>query len=170
MSCSKFVLSNFTFHSWTYYCFLHPTGVCFVVAVGLTQDLKLILSTKKHPTKQNKENKTQARIHLLQQKVEKEKDSLWRMYAVCYCQQQHPWKCHAMVKIRCAHVLLPASLWRRYSRVLFSSSAVYFYQCVYQIECLRCQVPSREGLYEWDMLPILLLFASLLGLLAKIKV
>ena len=31
---------------------------------------------------------------------------------------------------------------------------MYFYQCVYQIECLRCQVPSREGLYEWDMLPI----------------
>ena len=36
----------------------------------------------------------------------------------------------------------------------FSSSAMYFYQCVYQIECLWCQVPSREGLYEWDMLPI----------------
>ena len=37
--------------------------------------------------------------------------------------------------------------------IYFSSSAVYFYQCVYQIECLQCQVPSREGLYEWDMLP-----------------
>ena len=36
----------------------------------------------------------------------------------------------------------------------FSSSAVYFYQCVYQKLCLRCQVLSREGLYEWDMLPI----------------
>ena len=35
-----------------------------------------------------------------------------------------------------------------------SSSAVYFYQYVYQKLCLRCQVPSREGLYEWDMLPI----------------
>ena len=36
----------------------------------------------------------------------------------------------------------------------FSSSAVYFCQCVYQVECLQCQVPSREGLNEWDMLPI----------------
>ena len=43
-----------------------------VVAVGLTQDLKLILSTKKHQTKQKKENKTQTRIHLLQKKVEKD--------------------------------------------------------------------------------------------------
>ena len=49
-----------------------PSGVCLVAAVGLTQDLKLMLSTKKHQTKQNKENKTQARIHLLQQKVEKD--------------------------------------------------------------------------------------------------
>ena len=39
----------------------------------------------------------------------------------------------------------------------FSSSAVYFYQCVYQKLCLRCLVPSREGLYEWDMLPIKIL-------------
>ena len=38
------------------------------MAVGLTQDLTLILSTKKHQTNQNKENKTQARIHLLQKK------------------------------------------------------------------------------------------------------
>ena len=45
-----------------------PTGVCLVVAGGLTQDLTLILSTKKHQNKQNKENKTQARIHLLQKK------------------------------------------------------------------------------------------------------
>ena len=43
-----------------------PTGVCLVVAGGLTQDLTLILSTKN--TKQNKEKKTQARIHLLQKK------------------------------------------------------------------------------------------------------
>ena len=50
----------------------HTTGVCLVAAVGLTQDLKLIMSTKKHQTKQNKENKTQARIHLLQQKVKKD--------------------------------------------------------------------------------------------------
>ena len=34
----------------------------------LTQDLTLILSTKKHQTKQNKEKKTQARIHILQKK------------------------------------------------------------------------------------------------------
>ena len=32
--------------------------------------------------------------------------------------------------------------------------AVYFYKCVYQKECLRCQVPSWEGLYELDMLAI----------------
>ena len=44
------------------------TGVCLVVAGGLMQDLTLILSTKKHQTKQNKEKKTQARIHLLQKK------------------------------------------------------------------------------------------------------
>ena len=31
---------------------------------------------------------------------------------------------------------------------------MYFYQCVYQKLCLRYQVPSWEGLYEWDMLPI----------------
>ena len=34
-----------------------PTGVCLVVAVGLTQDLTLILLTKKKNTKQNKTNK-----------------------------------------------------------------------------------------------------------------
>ena len=50
------------------------TGVCLVVAVELTKDLKLILSTKKHQTKQNKENKPHARIHLLRKK--EEKDSL----------------------------------------------------------------------------------------------
>ena len=32
--------------------------------------------------------------------------------------------------------------------------AVYFYKCVYQKEFLRCQVPSRDGLCEWDMLAI----------------
>ena len=41
-----------------------------------------------HQTKQNKENRSQGRIHLLQKKVEK--DSLWRIYVVCFCQQQHP--------------------------------------------------------------------------------
>ena len=30
--------------------------------------------------------------------------------------------------------------------------AVYFYKC--QNECLQCEVPSREGLYEWDLIPI----------------
>ena len=34
-----------------------PTGVCLVVSGGLTQDLTLILSTKKHQTKQNKQRK-----------------------------------------------------------------------------------------------------------------
>ena len=61
-------------------------------------------------------------------------------------------------KMKICCVLRPASLWRRYSCVLLiSSSAVYFYQCVYQKLCLRCQVPSPEGLYEWDMLPIKIL-------------
>ena len=32
--------------------------------------------------------------------------------------------------------------------------AVHFYKCVYQKEYIQCQVPSREGLYEWDMLAI----------------
>ena len=36
--------------------------------------------------------------------------------------------------------------------------SMYFYQCIYQIECLRCQVLSREGLYEWDMLAIKIFF------------
>ena len=35
--------------------------------------------------------------------------------------------------------------------------AVYFYQCVYQKESLQCQVPSREGLYELDVLTIKIL-------------
>ena len=39
-----------------------PTGVSLVVAGGLTQDLTLILSTKKHQTKHNKEKKNQARL------------------------------------------------------------------------------------------------------------
>ena len=38
------------------------------MAGGLTQDLTLILPTKKHQTKQNRGNKTQARIHLLRKK------------------------------------------------------------------------------------------------------
>ena len=36
--------------------------------------------------------------------------------------------------------------------------AVYFYKCIYQKECLWCQVPSQEGLYEWDMLAIKFFF------------
>ena len=31
------------------------TGVCLVMAVGLTQDLTLILSTKKHQTKEKQQ-------------------------------------------------------------------------------------------------------------------
>ena len=45
-----------------------PTGVFLVVAMVLTQDLTLILSTEKHQTKENKEKKMQARVHLLQKK------------------------------------------------------------------------------------------------------
>ena len=32
--------------------------------------------------------------------------------------------------------------------------SVFFYKCVNQTEYLQCQVPSRKGLYEWDMLAI----------------
>ena len=46
-----------------------PTGVCLVVAGGVTQDLTLILSTKKHQNKQNKQRKQNpSKIHLLQKK------------------------------------------------------------------------------------------------------
>ena len=49
------------------------TGVCLVVAVGVTQDLTLILSTKQHQQNTtNKENKAQVRIHLLQKKVDRD--------------------------------------------------------------------------------------------------
>ena len=140
------------------------TGVCLAVAVGLTQDLTLILSPKKH--QQNKENLTQARIHLLQKKIAR--DSLWRIYVVCYCQQQHPWKCQlwrryavcyyqphceedmlcvtaSLIAKKICCVLLPASWWRyaeSYCQPHCEKDiAVYFYQCVYQIECLQCQVP-----------------------------
>ena len=127
-----------------YYPSIKFTGVCLVVAVGLTQDLKLILSTKKHQTKQNKTKKTKPTQEFIYCKRK------WRRihceeYMLCVTASNNILEnaiCHgeAMMKICC--VLLPASLWRTYSCVLFTSSAVYFYQCVYQIECLRCQVPS----------------------------
>ena len=70
-----------------------PAGVCFIMAVGLTQDLTFILLTKTHQRKQNNQTEKQEFIY------HKSKTKVQR-------------------------------------------------------ECLRCQVPSREGLYEWDMLPI----------------
>ena len=123
------------------------TGVCLVVAVGLTQDLKLILSTKKHQTKQNKENKTQARIHLLQKKVEK--DSLWRICAVCYSN----------------NILEITMPWWRYA-VSYRQPHCEEAIAVYFLVHLLCTfyrmppVPSPEsgGLYEWDMLPIKIYF------------
>ena len=54
-----------------------PTCVCCVVAVGLTQELTLILSTKKKLTKTNSKKKVQTRVHLLQKIVEG--DSLGRI-------------------------------------------------------------------------------------------
>ena len=57
-----------------------------------------------------------------------------------------------MIKIYCVFYCQPHC--EEDIAMYFSSSAVYFYLCVYQIECLRCKVPSWEGLYEWDMQPI----------------
>ena len=47
--------------------------------------------------------------------------------------------------------------------------AVYFYKCAYQKECLQCQVPSREGLYEWDMLAIKTFFLNKKNVFRKLK-
>ena len=58
------------------------TGVCLVVAVGLTQDLTLILLTKKHQTKQNKKqtNKNSSTTN-----INGEGFIVKNIYAVCYC-------------------------------------------------------------------------------------
>ena len=42
--------------------------------------------------------------------------------------------------------------WYWVNRARYSSVLLVHLLC--QIEYLRCQVPSQEGLYEWDMLPI----------------
>ena len=90
----------------------------------------------------------------------------WRRYAVCYCQShEEDMLCvtaSLMKKICC--VLLPVS-WRRYAVCYCQSHckeniAVYFYKCVYQKECLQCQVPSREGMCEWYMLAIKIFFKT----------
>ena len=57
------------------------TGVCLVVAVGLTQDLTLILSTKKHLRKQTNQNYEKTRIHLLQTKRRGIHCEEYRLYA-----------------------------------------------------------------------------------------
>ena len=111
--------------------------------MGLTQDLTLILSTKNTEQKKKKKKKKKKTPNKTKQRKENpsknpsttkevEIDSLWRIYAVCYCQQQHPWKCQSWrccvllplnfmksFKMKICCVLLPASLWRRYSCVLF---------------------------------------------------
>ena len=63
-------------------------GVCLVVAVGLMQDLTLILSTKN--TKQNKERKRNPSKNSSTAKESGEGFIVMDIYAVCYCQQQHP--------------------------------------------------------------------------------
>ena len=63
------------------------TGVCLVVAVGLTQDLTLILSTKN--TKQNKERKRNPSKNSPTAKESGEGFIVMDIYAVCYCQQEH---------------------------------------------------------------------------------
>ena len=133
---------------------------------GLMQDLTLILSTKN--TQQNKTKKRKPKQESIYYKRSGEgfivKNICCALLPATTSLKMPIMKktCCVLLllsfmksfKMKICCVLLPASLWRRYSCVLLSSSAVYFYQCVYQKLCLRCQVPSREGLYEWDMLPI----------------
>ena len=147
-------------------CLFTHWGVCLVMAGGLTQDLTLILSTKN--TEQNKTKKRKPKQESIYYKRSGEgfivkniccallpaTTSLKMPIVKKTCCVLLPLSFMKSFKMKICCVLLPASLWRRYSCVLLSSSAVYFYQCVYQKLCLRCQVPSREGLYEWDMLPI----------------
>ena len=64
------------------------TGVC-LVAVGLMQDVTLILSTKKHQAKQNKERKKTSK-NSSTAKGSGEGFIMMDIYAVYYCQQQHP--------------------------------------------------------------------------------
>ena len=78
-----------------------PLGVCLVLAVGLMQDLTLILSTKKHKTKQNKQRKQNPSrisstgegfiVKNIMQCVTASNNILenaipWWRYAVSYCQ------------------------------------------------------------------------------------
>ena len=46
--------------------------------------------------KTNKTKKTKPKQEFIYCKRKWRKDSLWRIYAVCYCQQQHPWDENAM--------------------------------------------------------------------------
>ena len=89
----------------------NPTGVCLVVAVGLTQDLTLILSTKKHRTKQKKKvqklrknNKNSSTANVSGE----ERDSLWR---ICATASNNILESAIWEEDICC-VLLPASLWR----------------------------------------------------------
>ena len=69
-----------------------PTGVCLVVAVLLTQDLTLILLTKKHKTKQKQEL-----IYL---------KSKWRLI---HCEEYMMCATASLIEKNICCVLLPAS-------------------------------------------------------------
>ena len=121
-----------------------PTGVCLVVAGGLTQDLTLILSTKN--TEQNKTKKRKPKQESIYYKRSGEgfivkniccallpaTTSLKMPIVKKTCCVLLPLSFMKSFKMNICCVLLLASLWRRYSCVLLSSSAMYFYQCVYQ--------------------------------------
>ena len=139
------------------------------MAGELTQDLTLILSTKNTEQKKTKKRKPKQESIYYKRSGEgfivkniccallPATTSLKMPIVKKTCCVLLPLSFMKNIKMKICCVLLPASLWRRYSCVLLTSSAVYFYQCVYQKLCLRCQVPSREGFYEWDMLPIKIL-------------
>ena len=131
------------------------------MAGGLTQDLTLILSTKN--TGQNKTKKRKPKQESIDYKRRSGEGFIvkntccallpattsLKMPIVKKTCVLLPLSFMKSFKMKICCVLLPASLWRRYSCVLLSSSAVYFYQCVYQKLCLRCQVPSEPGGFVW---------------------
>ena len=115
-----------------------PTGVCLVVAGGLTQDLTLILSTKN--TEQNKTKKRKPKQESIYYKRSGEgfivkniccallpaTTSLKMPIAKKTCCVLLPLSFMKNFKMKICCVLLPVTLWRRYSCVLLSSSAVFF--------------------------------------------
>ena len=122
-----------------------PTGVALSCQGGL------------HQTKQNKEKKTQARIHLYYKRsgegfivkniccaILPVKTPLKMPIVKKTCCVLLPLSFMKSFKMNICCVLLKALLWRRYSCVLLSSSAVYFYQCVYQ-KLYASGAKSRAG-------------------------